>query len=242
MGDDLAQVAAQTLRIDLSAEVVERFAAYLRLLMATNQTLNLTSLRDPESIRRRHFLESLALGVLLSDGQLLPAGARVLDLGSGAGFPGLPLKLGWPDLDVSLLEATGKKARFLQMVVESLGLSGASVLVGRAEALAHDPTLRGHFDLVTARAVARLPALVELSLPFLRAGGTLAAIKGSRVDEEIAAAKAALRICGGRIVDQRSLPGDAGLRLVLIEKVAATPERYPRPPGRPGADPLGGRL
>lgn len=249
MALEILMKGAATLGIELDAAQREAFALYLDLLLQANQSLNLTSLRDAESIERRHFLESLALGHLLEDRSLLPfdartsshqaLGARVLDLGSGAGLPGIPLKIVWQGVELRLLEATAKKARFLHAAAVALQLSRTQILEGRAELLAHAPDLRGRFDLVTARAVAALPALIELALPFLAVGGTLAAVKGSRALEELHVAGEALRLCGGRVVARESLPGGGPLQLVLIEKIAETPAKFPRRPGLPAASPLG---
>jgi 16S rRNA (guanine527-N7)-methyltransferase len=213
---------------------------YRDLILQGSQRFNLTALRDAEKVDTRHFLESLALGQLLSDEDLLAGGSRVLDIGSGAGLPGLPLKLLRPDLRVSLLEANGKRCAFLREVIAALALDGVVVLEGRAEDFGHDPSLREQFDLVVARAVAPLPVLLEYALPFLRLAGYLAATKGSAVDEELAAAGKALSTLGGAL--RRTLPlrvpGVMDQTLVVVEKEAATPERYPRRPGMPSKRPL----
>lgn len=230
---------ARTMGLALTPQMEERFGRYLEVLIGANQVMNLTSVRDAESIQRRHFLESLALGVWLYKHQIVATGTSLLDLGSGAGFPGVPLAIGWPELEVALLEVTQKKARFLQSTLEVLALSNARVLTGRAETLAHHPRLRGSFDVVAARSVASLPVLVELALPFLRVGGSLAAVKGSHGAEEIQAAAIALRLCGGTTVARERFFGDNPMQVVLIRKGAPTPPRYPRRPGQPASEPLG---
>lgn len=235
---DLLARGASSLGVPLDLNRLGAFDELLRLVEAANAGLNLTSLRDAGAIIQRHFLESIALGIRLAERGLLPAGAAVLDLGSGAGFPGLPLKLVWPEISLALLEATAKKARFIEAAVEALGLGSTRVLTGRAETLAHQAGLRESQDIVVARAVAALPALIEMGLPFLRTGGILAAVKGSRAPEEIAASAAALRFCGGVLSGQDLLLPGGDLRLVLIEKRASTPSRYPRRPGQPAAHPL----
>ena len=232
--------AARAIGVELDARALSRFAMYRDLMLAGSRRFNLTALRDAEQVETRHFLESLALGRLLGDEGVLGAGGRLLDIGSGAGLPGLPLKILRPDLRVSLLEATGKRCEFLREVVAALELDGAEVLEGRAEDFGHNAPLREQFDVVVARAVAPLSVLLEYALPFLRLGGWLAATKGSAVDEEVAAAGKALSTLGGAL--RRTLllrvPGVMDQTLVLVEKVAPTPERYPRRSGMPSKRPL----
>ena len=230
---------ADELGIPLDANKRTQFSTLLDLLMETATRVNLTSLRDKDAIVRRHFVESLALGHELQRRGLLSNATEVLDLGSGAGFPGLPLKIAWPQITIQLLEATGKKARFLEHAIATLDLDGAAVLQGRAEVLAHDPQFRAAFSLVVARSVAPLPVLIELALPFLSQAGMLAALKGSRSFEEVADSGAALKACGGQVVEHVPRVNGAGLGLVLVRKVAATPNEYPRRPGLPTKRPLG---
>jgi len=211
----------------------------LRLLQEQKARFNLTALRDPSSIQSRHFGESLALlEALESTGAF---GSPAIDIGSGAGFPGLPIKIARPDISLTVLEATAKKARFIELVVEALGLSAVTVIHGRAEELAHETAHRGVYALAMARAVAPLPALIELALPFLRIGGYLATPKGSAAAREVRAAENALNICGGEVATMRSLstggPGPTPT-LVLVRKVAETPDAYPRRSGMPGKRPL----
>ncbi|HWO73485.1 MAG TPA: 16S rRNA (guanine(527)-N(7))-methyltransferase RsmG [Dehalococcoidia bacterium] len=202
---------------------------------------NLTSLRDrePQALERRHLAESLAFGQLLARRGLLTPGVRLLDLGAGAGLPGIPLKIAWPDIDLTLLESVGKKCRFLEDVVRRLGLE-AKVVEARAEDAGRDPRYREAFDLVVARAVAPLPVLLEYSLPLLRVGGQLAAIKGSAALREVEDSGAALAALGGRLVDIDVFraPGGMELRAVLVGKDFPTPERYPRRAGIPAKRPI----
>jgi 16S rRNA (guanine527-N7)-methyltransferase len=224
--------------ISLSAGQLAQFARYLDLLSEWSQRMNLVGDADPAVVVQRHFLESIAFGAALREREILRPGARVLEVGAGAGFPGLVLKIAWPSIELTLIEATAKKAAFLFAAVEALGLAGTGVLAGRAEELAHDPELRGAFDLVVARAVAPLPALLELTLPFARVGGRVAAPKGSRAAEEIAAASNALRVLGGRLVSMPlRVPGPAQT-LVVVVKQRETPPDYPRRPGVPARSPL----
>jgi len=213
------------------------FAIYAHELILGNRRASLTTITDPGEIRLKHFLDSLTcLWALPPD---FPC-RRVLDVGSGAGFPGLPLKIYRPEWEVALLESTGKKVAFLQHVVERLGLRGVQLLNGRAELLGHDPAHRERYDLVVARAVAALAVLAEYCLPFCRVGGLFVAQKKSGIAEEIANAEGAIGALGGvlaRLVPV-SLPGVEPRQLVVVEKVKPTPPRFPRRPGMPAKHPL----
>jgi len=223
----------------IEPDQVEAFRAYIRLIIEEGRRVNLTALRDPEAIERRHFGESLALLDALES--LGAFASPAIDIGSGAGFPGLPIKIVRPALQLTLLEATGKKARFLELAVRSLGLTGVAVVQGRAEELAHDARHREAYALAMARAVGPLRVLAELALPFLRIGGFLAAPKGSGAPREVREARNALDICGGEVTAVQALdvpgPGPAPT-LVLVRKVRGTPPQYPRRPGIPAKRPL----
>jgi len=242
-GEPLAvlRAGAAALGIELDRGTLTAFERYRELLADRGAVMNLTGVRDQPAVERRHFVESLAVGAALQAAGRLTGSERLIDVGSGAGFPGIPLRLAWPNLHVTLLEATEKKAAFLQLAVDSLGLRDVRIVAGRAEEAGHRPGLRGRFDLVTARAVAPLAALAELTLPFARAGGGVAAIKGSRLDQELADAPGAISRCGGGRASELplSLHG-AGPhpRLLLIEKVRQTPRDLPRRPGTPVHAPL----
>ncbi len=234
---------ASTLRdlsLDLDAAALDRLAAYRDLLATAG--FNLTSLRDrdPEALVRRHIAESLAFGRLLDRRGLLDGSVRVLDIGAGAGLPGIPLKIAWPSIQLTLLESVGKKCRFMQDAAAQLGLDNVDVLEGRAEDFARDPGLRETFDLVVARAVAPLPVLLEYALPYLRLGGTLAAPKGSAAISEIDAAQPALQELGAHLQDAPQLrpPDGIPLTVVIVVKDAPTSGRYPRRAGIPSKRPL----
>jgi 16S rRNA (guanine527-N7)-methyltransferase len=232
---------AQGLGLPLNSQQLQQFEQYYHQLIAGNRRASLTSITDYEEVQRRHFGESLAIGAALyRAGVLSPhQRARVLDLGAGAGFPGLPIRIVHPVLRLTILEATRKKTAFLQELLGRLALEDVTVITGRAETVAHEPTHRESYDLVLARAVAPLAVLVELALPFLRVGGFLAAPKGSRAPQEMADAGRALAACGGRVVSADPLPSPTQpLRLVLVEKMAPTPAAYPRRPGIPTKRPL----
>jgi 16S rRNA (guanine527-N7)-methyltransferase len=227
--------------LDLGPLAAERLERYRDLLVAAAAQFNLTAVRDPEAVERRHLLESLALVRVLAQRGLLPPGARLLDVGSGAGLPGLPMKIARPDLAVGLLEANAKRCAFLREAIAALGLGGVEVLEGRAEDLARDPARRGAYDLVVARAVAPLPVLLEYALPFLRLDGHLAATKGSAAAAELAASPAALAALGGALVAAVAFEPPSGRpqTLVLVRKSGETPGRYPRRAGVASRRPLG---
>jgi len=204
------------------------FPLYLSILLRENAKYNLTAITDPEEINQKHFADSLAL--LDDDPCPLAPDASLLDVGSGGGFPGVPLKIARPDIALTLLEATGKKAAFLRMLAEGLGLE-ASVVNARAEQAAHEPAHREQYDIVTARAVAALPLLCELCLPFVKVGGIFVAYKGPRekAEEEIDAAARAIKILGARL---ERVHGETtvygGRSRIILRKISQTPAIYPR--------------
>jgi len=232
--------AARALIPSLADAAIAHLLAYRDLLASSAAEFNLTSIRDPEGIERRHLLESLAFGRLLEEQGFLADGTKVIDVGTGAGLPGLPMKLAWPSLEVTLMEATGKKCRFLEGVISQLALEGIDVVEARAEEMGHDAAHREGYDLVVARAVAPLPVLLEYCLPFLRTGGRLAATKGSAARSELEASGAALQALGGRLVDTPTLESPYGpsQTVLIVEKVSQTPERYPRRTGIPTKRPI----
>jgi 16S rRNA (guanine527-N7)-methyltransferase len=224
--------------VRLDAEQSACFERYLALLQDWSTRVNLVGDADAAVVARRHFLESIALGAAMREREIMRPDSTVLDLGAGAGFPGLPMKIAWPSITLTMVDATAKKTAFLQAVVNELSLTGVRVLTGRAESLAHDPSLRETFDLVVARAVAPLPALLELALPFVRVGGRIVTPKGSRADEEVAQSRNALDVLGGRaFVVPFDVPGPEQ-RIVAIAKARLTPPEYPRRDGVPERSPL----
>lgn len=237
MSATLAEQAAALFDITLTAEQAARFAQYAEALVAWNAHTNLTAIIDPEGVQVRHFLDSLSVARSVP----LTAGLRVIDVGTGAGFPGLPLLIAFPHIHMTLMEATGKKVAFLEHVIRLLALSGARAVHARAEEAGQIPEHRAAYDLVLARAVARLPALVEYLLPLAKVGGQCIAMKGVTAEEEARDAARALDILGGRLnrIETVQLPGvDDPHYLVIIDKVAHTPRGYPRKPGIPTRKPL----
>lgn len=229
---------ARELGLALTAEQLARFELYYERLVAWNSRVNLTAITDYHEVQVKHFLDSLTC--LLALGEVKP-GERLIDVGSGAGFPGLVLAIACPELEVTLLEATGKKAAFLKDVVSRLGLSKVRIVNARAEEAGRDPVHREAYDWAVARAVAALPELVEYLLPLCHVGGGCVAQKGSDIAGEIAMSATAIDVLGGHL--ERTipvqLPGLGELRtLVVISKVAPTPSAYPRRPGVPHKRPI----
>jgi 16S rRNA (guanine527-N7)-methyltransferase len=239
---------AAQMGVNLTLAHVAAYQIYSDELLAWNQQFNLTAVTDPEQVQTRHFLDSLALIPALAANEgvsiptLLSRNLRVVDVGAGAGFPGLALRIVWPRARISLIEATGKKVRFLEHVAEKLGFNDVRLIQGRAEELGLKEPYRAGYDLVLARAVATLPTLVEYLLPMARRGGQVVAYKGSAAPEEAMCAEQGIRTLGGRLTKliPVEIPGLVETRvLVLIDKVAQTPDGYPRGRGLPRKHPLG---
>ena len=216
--------------------LLDLLARFAELLVAGSRALNLTTLTDAQQIEEKHFLDSLSVLAALE-----PDTRRLIDVGSGAGFPGIVLKIARPEIEVTLLEATGKKAEWLRATVDELGLGGITAVAERAETLGHHARHRERYDVSVARAVAPLAALCELCLPFVRVGGRFVAQKSATgALEEVPAAARAFELLGGRVrevlpVEHTALPNRT---LVVVEKVRETPAQYPRRPGMPTKRPL----
>lgn len=240
--DVLLKTGAAALGIALDDQQLAAFRRYRELLLEENTRINLTAITEPREIVVRHFLDSLsvALGVPAT---LRGEVARVLDVGSGAGFPGLALAIAFPRWRVTALEATSKKARFLREVVSTLHLSGARALDGRAEDLGHKREERGHYDVVTARALAPLPTLLEYCQPFADVGGVVIAPKKGDLDAELAAGERAAAQLGGRMEAPVpvAIPGvlEDGRILVVVTQEHPSLPLYPRQAGAPAKHPLG---
>ena len=224
---------------DVTPGEAEGLAAYRDLILEWNRKFNLTALRDAEAIDGRLIAESLRLVPFLGN----RSGLRAIDIGTGAGIPGVPLAIVRPDIDFTLVDATSKKVRFVELVVRELELTNVTPLHARSEDLAHDPAHRERYDLAAARAVTQLAALAELVLPFLRIGGRALLPKGEEVSDELARARNALQILGGSLESAELLarvPCCGVTRLVILDKIEPSLVRYPRRPGIPEHDPLGG--
>jgi 16S rRNA (guanine527-N7)-methyltransferase len=238
--------SARQLDLALSAEQVAAFETYFQELVDWNRRLNLTRITGRNEVLVRHFLDSLSIYPTLvrhaTQAKRSLAALELIDVGSGAGFPGLPLKIALPELSVTLLEATGKKAEFLRHLVKHLALDRVAVVKARAEEAGQATAHREQFDVAVARAVARLDTLVELTLPFVREGGLVIAQKGDIPAGEVEDAAAAIDMLRGKLREVRPVrvPGlEASRQLVIIEKVGPTPQKYPRRSGIPAKRPLG---
>lgn len=238
-------IAARRSGVDLAPAATVRFAHYRDLLIEWNQRFNLTAIADPALIEERLFLDAVrmvptidhyrASGAVPDQQPLL-----VIDIGSGAGLPGMPLAICRPELEVTLVEATRKKVAFLNEVGAALDLPNVTAVHARAEDLGHLAEYRGRYHLATARAVASLPALVELALPLLRLQGLALFPKGDAIATELETGRRAAFLLGGQVMDTAFLPGGE-TRLVTIRKINPTPSRYPRRSGIPAREPLGRR-
>jgi 16S rRNA (guanine527-N7)-methyltransferase len=240
---DLAtlQDGATALGITLNQDQQRTLIYYRTLLLDWNERINLTAITDPTEILTHHFLDSLACALPLTALQR-HAPLSLIDIGSGAGFPGLPLAIAFPSWQVCLLEATGKKVRFLAAAIEALGLRNASVVPGRAEEVAHLPLYRGSFDIATARAVASLPTLLEYCAPFVKPGGLIILPKKGDLGEELVWGKRAAPQLSAFLEDVLPLPILAGLDsnrvIVTARQQRPCPPQYPRAAGAPRKRPL----
>ena len=230
---------AADLGLSLDRTQVCQFRRFYRALLEWNAKMNLTAVTEWEQVQRRHFLDSLSLsGTITAHGL---ERARFIDIGSGAGLPGVPMKIAFPGMTGVLLDSTAKRVRFLRSVIDTLPLTGMEARHGRAEELARLPDLREQFDLVVARAVAPMPVLAELTLPFCRPGGHVVVHKTSSAAEEIEEARYAIDTLGGEVsgITRVDIDGsDSGRLLLAVAKIAPTPDGYPRRAGIPAKRPL----
>ena len=234
----LIEEAKQLLGMSLTPEQDEQFAIYQRELADWNTRMNLTAITEPEEVRVRHFLDSLSIALVMG----FDPGDEVIDVGTGAGFPGLPLAIAYPDVTITLMDATAKKIHFLEHVVNECGLKNVKLVHARAEDGGNDPTHREQYDVVVARAVARLPSLLEYMLPLAKLGGFCIAMKGETAEEELEDSKRALYMLGGEakpIEDVYFPQIERTHFLVTVEKVKKTPKIYPRKAGTPTRKPIG---
>jgi len=235
--ENFIQEAQQLFGIHLSGRQVVALFAFENELLAWNQKFNLTAIRDAEGIRIKHFLDSFSCVLAWKENPPM----RLIDVGTGAGFPGIPLKILYPSMQLTLVESVGKKASFCRRAVELLKLEAVEVITGRAEELGQMPSQRESYEWAVARAVANLPVLAEYLLPLVRVGGKMLAQKGHSGPVEAHNAEQAMKLLGGQIrqLIPVTLPGVAEERyLVVVDKVAATPPQYPRKPGFPTKKPL----
>ncbi|QKL33402.1 16S rRNA (guanine(527)-N(7))-methyltransferase RsmG [Streptococcus mitis] len=223
--------------LSLSDQQKKQFERYFELLVEWNEKINLTAITDKEEVYLKHFYDSIA--PILQD--LIPNETiKLLDIGAGAGFPSLPMKILYPQLDVTIIDSLNKRINFLQLLAQELDLDGVHFYHGRAEDLAQDKNFRAQYDFVTARAVARMQVLSELTIPYLKVGGKLLALKASNAPEELLEAKNALNLLFSKVEDNLSydLPNGDPRYITVVEKKKETPNKYPRKAGMPNKRPL----
>lgn len=218
--------------IDVSEEIYDKFVLYMKNLIEWNSRINLTAIKDEESIIIKHFLDSIMIKDYIS-------GKKILDIGSGAGFPGIPLKILNDNLELTLIDAVNKKVSFINDSIDKLELKKAIAIHGRAEDLGHNVIYRESFDTVVSRAVANMSTLVEYMLPFVKLGGLCLCMKGPDSEEEINDSKKAIKILGGKIEKIYNYEYEGNKRcLVVISKIKNTEQTYPRKQGKPSKNPI----
>lgn len=233
----ILQKGAESFGIQLTKQQVDQFFEYYRLLVQWNEFMNLTAITEMEEVMEKHFVDSLALSKAAEVGNI----ETLIDVGTGAGFPGIPLKIAYPHLRVVLLDSLNKRVKFLSTVIETLGLTNIQAVHGRAEDAARQKDYREQFDAAVSRAVANMASLSEYCLPFIKVGGVFVPYKSGNIEEELKDAGKAVKTLGGTIrrVEKFQLPDtDIERSLVLIEKTERTDKRYPRKAGLPSKEPI----
>lgn len=234
---DELKIAATEYGLNLTEDQISAFNKYYELLYEWNKKINLTAITEPKDVAIKHMVDSLSC----FKADLFKENISLIDVGTGAGFPGLPLKIFYPSLKLTLLDSLNKRVKFLQLVVDELGLKDVEVIHARSEEAARNKKYREKFDLATARAVARLPIICEYCLPFVKDGGTFIALKGRQYEEEATQAQKAIKVLGGEIADIMpvKLPEIDDKRAVIyIKKIKSTPKTYPRKAGTPERNPI----
>lgn len=229
--------ALQKKGIQLDTEQKEQFATYYETLIEWNQKVNLTSLVEKEDVYLKHFFDSISAAFYYD----FSKSRQICDVGAGAGFPSIPLKICFPDLHVTIVDSLGKRIRFLDALATKLGLKRVNFYHDRAEAFAKNKEFRESFDIVMARAVARMPVLSELCLPLCKREGTFIAMKGAKGHDEVKEASAAIQLLGGELknIHRFSLPEENSERFIIfIDKIGSSPKKYPRKAGTPNKSPL----
>lgn len=232
----IAQCAAHGLV--LNDQQIAQFERYYQLLVEWNEKMNLTAITQREEVYLKHFYDCL---MVLWNMPLEDYALQLCDVGAGAGFPSIPLKIAHPELQVTIVDSLQKRLTFIEHLAEELGLEGVSCVHGRAEDVGQNPAYRGQFDIVTARAVASLNVLAEYCLPLVKIGGQFLALKAQKSDQELEEARAAIRILGAKLIKltEDQLPVEAAdRRYILIQKTKETPNKYPRKAGKPAKNPI----
>jgi len=223
--------------VELNETQLSQFYTYYEMLIEWNEKINLTAITDFDEVLKKHFLDSIAIGRILNQNDII----SILDIGTGAGFPGIPIKIAFPNVEIILMDSLNKRVNFLNEVIEKLSLKKISAMHGRAEDFAKKDLMREKFDLCVSRAVANLSSLSEFCLPYVKVGGRFISYKSEKAKEELEASKNAISILGGGnvICDEFSLPDtDFNRTFVIIEKIKETPGKYPRKAGTPIKQPL----
>ena len=226
---------AEKINIKFTEEQLEKFYQYMNMLLEWNEKINLTAIVEPKEVILKHFIDSLTINKYLKEN------ATLADVGTGAGFPGIPLKILRPDIKVTLVDSLNKRINFLNEVIEKLNLEDIVIVHSRIEDFGKNKSYREKFDYVTARAVANLAVLSEYLIPIAKIGGKCVCMKGSNVEEEITSGKNAINVLGGKIekVDEFVLPdSDISRNVIILSKIKNTPARFPRKAGMPSKEPL----
>lgn len=231
----LLKEKAEKYGVFLDEKALEKFDIYARLLVEWNEKINLTAITDPDEIVIKHFVDSLTVFSAID----IPEGSRIIDVGTGAGFPGVAMLIARPDLDITLLDSTNKKLNVIRDILENIGLE-ANVVHKRAEEAGQSKDFRESYDFATARAVSNLRDLSEYCLPFVKVGGAFISMKSAKADEEIDEGKRAIAVLGGKITEKKTFElEEAGERtIIIIEKFSSTPGKYPRPSAKIAKNPI----
>ncbi len=226
---------AKNLNIEINNEQIENFYQYMNILLEWNQKMNLTAITDYKEIILKHFIDSLTIE------NNIEIGCYLVDIGTGAGFPGIPLKIVRKDIKVVLVDSLNKRVQFLKEVIKKLGLNEIEVIHARAEEFGKDKKYREAFDVATSRAVANMSTLSEYMIPLVRVNGKCICMKGKEIEKELEDAKNAIQILGGRILERKEfqlIDDDINRNIIIVSKEKSTPSKYPRKPGMPAKEPL----